>query len=463
MNQKYNIFLVCPPTPYPLLSHIFYTTSIIPPLGIGYLSSYLNKMIGIKALLLNLYPGLKNKNTFLNLIKEHKPKIIGFSVMTETFKNGVRLAKIVKDNFPGIITIFGGPHVTFTDIETLENYPFIDIIVRGEGENTFLELTEKILSGRRDFSDIKGITFRLEDKIIRNKGREFIRDLDKLPFPDRDIIDIDGYFSVVKPVQMVITSRGCPGACRFCAATAMSGGIFRLRSIDNVMEEILEITYRKDEKNIFFGDDTITANLDRFLKLIKELKKHNIKWNAESRVDIITRELCKEMKESGCIALQFGVESGSQEILDRMNKRITLNQIENAVKWAREFGIKVVCSMMMGIPGDTPETIKETIKFAAKLQSKYGAYVVLGCTVPYPGTYISRYPAKVGIKKVNENDYDFYNTDNPIMDLDYTSASEIRKYFYDASKIIINTISKERLEEIKKVLKIALKIQSLYF
>ena len=465
MNKnKFDIVLIAPPTPYPLISHLYYTVAVIPPLGIGYLSSYLREKAGYKTLLLNLYPGIRNKKELLKIITDANPKIVGFSTMTETFKNGVRIAKEIKKVLKNVKIVFGGPHVTFLDKETLENYEDIDIIVRGEGEDTFLELACKILDGDGDLSNIKGITYRVEKRIFRNMSQSFIKDLDKLPFPDRDFVDIDGYYRIVKPAKMVITSRGCPGACRFCAATAMSGGRFRLRSIDNVMEEIMILTKDDEIKHIFFGDDTLTADVGRFLRLISELKRYNIKWHAESRVDIITKELCKEMKESGCVALQFGVESGSQEILDKVNKRISLTQIENAVKWATESGIRVICSMMIGIPGDTKKTIKDTIKFALYLQKKYGANIVMGCTVPYPGTYIFKYPEKCGIKKIHEKDFDKYNTDNPIMDLENISVKEIRKIFYDAVKALGENVDKDKeLDRTEERLKVTLKIQNYFF
>lgn len=281
-NPLFPLILIAPPTPYPLIAHLYPHIASIPPLGIGYLSSFIKHKGGYDSIIFNLY---------LEIIRDVNPSIIGFSTMTETFKNGVRLAKIIKETFQNVKIVFGGPHVTFLDFETLKKYPFIDIVVRGEGEITFLEIVSKILDGDKDLSQIKGITYREGEEIIRNKSREFIKNLDEIPFPNREVRDIDGFFDLVPVQQMVISSRGCPGACKFCAATAMSGGKIRYRSIPNVIEEILLITYnKKDDKSIFFGDDTLTADVKRFSEL---------------------KELCIEMKESGCYGIQFGVESGS--------------------------------------------------------------------------------------------------------------------------------------------------------
>jgi len=437
MNKSADAVLIVPPSPYPGMSMLFPSLTTTDPLGIGYLISYLKKKGINKVYGLNLYNGLKNINRFSEYIKRKKTKVVGFSTMTENYNNGIRLARIVKNILPSTTVVMGGPHVTFTDEETLLE-SCVDVVVRHEGEITFYELLDCILGGRCDLSKVDGITYKENNQIVKNKHRNFIKNLDVLPFPERNLPDIDGILMKLKEItpsrNVVITTRGCPGGCKFCAATAMSGGTYRMRSVEDVIEECNYISSLSKNNEIFFGDDTITANVGRLMTLLKYLRKGKIKWAAESRVDVITPELAKEIVKAGCIGLQFGVESGDQRVLDRMGKGITLVQVENAIKYVIDAGlnpVSVACSFMIGIPGDTRKSVKKTLKFIKYLQDKYGIAAVIGITVPYPGTYIWRFPEKSGILRIVEQSYERFSVDNPVMDLENLTHEEIRALYYD--------------------------------
>jgi anaerobic magnesium-protoporphyrin IX monomethyl ester cyclase len=445
-KQREEIFLIVPPSPTLYARILTPWISASSPLGIGYITAMLQKD-GFNVLPLNLYLGLEDLKMFEALIIQKKPTIIGFSTMTENFQNGIRLAKIIRDVNPDTIIIFGGPHVSVLVEETLYNNDCVDIIVRGEGEYTMVELANYFIRNRGALDDIKGIAYKSHGTIVRTAVRPLIKDLDVLPFPYRDITDIDGLLTKEKIFaanKVFITSRGCPGRCKFCAAAALAGGKYRMRSIENIAYEISEAKHTyKDLNYIFFGDDTISADLSRLLKLCKFLKKENVLWSAESRVDAMTEDLAAALVNSGCVGVQFGIESGSQELLDRMGKNITLDQIHQALKWTSRAGLGVVCSMMIGLPDDTIETINQTLDFAEKLQKEYNKVaVVLACTVAYPGTYYFKHAKDLGLF-ISTRNYDSYSTVMPIMDTPYLTRWQIRNAYFEAYRRLARSMSEE--------------------
>lgn len=439
------IILIVPPSPTIMARMLTQWISASSPLGIGYITSMLRKE-HFNVTPLNLYLGLESMDPLERLIKEKKPKIVGFSTMTENFLNGIRLARFIKKIHPSTTIIFGGPHVSVLIEETLSDNDVIDIIVRGEGEFTMLELARYFLRDEGSLDDINGIAYRSNGRLSHTARRPLLKNLDVLPFPDRDIHDLDG---LLNPRQMLdakkvfITSRGCPGSCKFCAAAALAGGKYRMRSVDNIAEEIEDFKRKYGPLNyVFLGDDTVSADVSRLLKLCNLLKKEGVLWSGESRVDAMTKDLALALKESGCVGLQFGVESGSQSLLDGMGKNITLEQILQAVKWCVEAKIAVMCSMMIGLPEDTEESIKQTVEFGEMLQKEYRAAVVMSCTVAYPGTYYFRHAEELGLN-ISTRNYDQFSTVLPIMDTPNLTRWQIRNLYFEAYKRLNATLSPE--------------------
>ncbi|GAI79862.1 unnamed protein product [marine sediment metagenome] len=212
-----------------------------------------------------------------------------------------------------------------------------------------------------------------------------------------------------------------------------------MRSIENIADEIIDLK-RKGVKILNFGDDTISADTSRLLAICNLQKNIGMKWSCECRVDAMTNDLAITLANSGCVGLQFGVESGSQESLDRMGKNITINQIEQAVRWCIKAGLKVVCSLMIGTPEDTLETMKQTIDFAEKLQKEYKAAVILACTVPYPGTYYSNHATDLGIS-ISTKNYNLYSTINPIMDTHNFTRWQIRNLYFESISRLFKSLS----------------------
>ncbi|QAA30384.1 B12-binding domain-containing radical SAM protein [Clostridium manihotivorum] len=447
--SKLDVLLINAPSPFPgsILSH---RLQGLPPLGLGYIGTWLIRN-NYSAKILDFYIKEVTIIDLESLIKSDYPKIIGISTTTETYKCGLAIAKHIKLIDSDIVVFMGGCHATFEYEDALKS-GFIDLVVRHEGELIVKELCDYYIKGVGSLDKIKGISYISDGVIKKNQRKEFIENLDMLPFPDRRLYDLEKY---AVPAS-ISTSRGCPGRCIFCAATALSGGRYRVRTAENVIEEF---KYLKSLGNnhIQIVDDTMTADVDRLHRLLKLLKeeKLGVTWNCESRVDIMTKELLKEMIECGCTSIQFGVETGSQEMLDCLRKSITIEQIRNTFLWAKELGISTATCLMIGQPYDTIETINKSIEFALELQS-YGAKVVFSVSTPFPGTFMYNNPERVGIK-IMDFDTDNYNTLTPVYDTDNFSREDIQKLYYDAliklSKGQIRPEAKEIYRRISKYLK----------
>lgn len=424
-----DVLFITPPTPKPTSWKVFRDLSEIPQLGIGYMMAILENN-GFSADEYNYYLGIKDLDAFKNTIKSESPKIVGLACSTETYQNAILLSGIIKEIDTDIIVVMGGPHVTFTAEETLK-LASIDVAVKREGEFTMLDLANYYIRHEGRLEDIKGIVYKNGDAIVTNRNRPFIKDLDSLPLPKRKKIG--------KRVGL-ISSRGCPNKCIFCAAGALSGGKYRMRSAENVFDEILYF-YKKDIRKFSFYDDTVTVDIDRLSKLCRLMANlSGITWTAESRVDVITEDpdIFNKMAKAGCGSVQLGIESGSQETLDKMKKGIRLEQTENAIASARKAGLEVVCSMIFGLPFDTRETIRTNVDFGLYLQSKYQAGVLISHATPFPGTYLYKYPEKQGIN-ITTYDYNEYSFGNPIIDGKYLTVDEKRTmYFDELLKIITN-------------------------
>jgi anaerobic magnesium-protoporphyrin IX monomethyl ester cyclase len=412
-----HVTLVNPPYPKGAHQHPPFT-----PLGLGYLAAVLEKnkyevdVIDCQALRLS-YDDFKIE------LSKRQPDIVGMTSTTLTYKSALRIAKIAKEVHPKCLTVLGGVHVTFWDDKALQECPDLDVVVRKEGENTILELVQKLETGK-SFSGVLGITYRKDGKIVKNADRPYIEDLDSLPFPAHHLWPIERLRKYGKVIFPLMTSRGCVFWCEFCSAVRMFGRRFRMRSPKNVVDELeyLHNTYGAD--NFTFYDDTFTINQPRTAEICKEIinRKLKIQWDCETRVDMVTKELLLTMREAGCYAIWYGVESGSQRIIDAMGKGFSLKQVMRAFKWAKEAGLMVVAGTILGSPGETKETAWETIKFVERLNpDDVGFYIA----TPYPGTPMYDLVKEKGWLRVT--DFDKYDTATPIFELPTLSMQELRE------------------------------------
>jgi len=326
-----------------------------------------------------------------------QPDIVGVTSATLTFNPAVQIIKAAKRMLPGCLTLMGGPHVTVMDEETLSANPDADVVVRGEGEQTVLELAQLVSETRLDnLGGVAGITFRNKTgQVIRNSQRPFIEDLDDLPYPAHEHFDVRRYKVSRKTYLPIITSRGCPFQCAFCLASHMCGKGFRARRPKNVVNELEWLRDTYGAEAFAFYDDTFTYDNKRAFAICEEMrkKKFNLPWDCRTRVDRVTPELLATLRKTNCLLIHFGVESGSQKMLNAMRKGTTVEQNATAIKWAKEAGISVAISVVVGYPGETPGMMEETFEFIRKTEPDY---LYMCEAVPYPGTEMYNVVKKLG-------------------------------------------------------------------
>jgi radical SAM superfamily enzyme YgiQ (UPF0313 family) len=367
-------------------------------------------------------------------IKIFRPDVCGFSIYTGGLLKQYEFMKEVKTALPDCIIIAGGPHASALPRRTMEECAYINYLVCGEGEVTIPKLLKTIESGQ-DVSQINGLHYRDNDKVIATEPRELIKDLDAIPLPAYDLILSKGYryhnrkMEVGNKTAALMSSRGCPWNCNFCYKKIF-GTSYRRRSPGNVVDEIKFLTSRFGYNDITFVDDLFTANRRWLKEFCQELKKNNIgiPWKCLARVDTINKEDMEMMKESGCYGIEFGVESGNEEILKDINKKITVAQIRKAFKAARQVGLMTSAFFIFGHRKETKETVFQTMALAKEIKPDFCGFAGL---LPFPGTGV--YELLDDNTKYNWNIFDsYYQYKHPIS-LCSISADNLQKYGKQAS------------------------------
>ena len=432
IKEKSDLLLMVPPSTL-YVSSMHHTQNIY-PLGMGYLASYLHKYSPHTVSIKNLWQTNCNDKSLENLFLHARPILLGLSCMTDNYLNGIRIAHIAKRVLPDIKIVMGGPHPTFRADEIINTQSCIDYVIRSEGENALLELSNSIITNSPSVESILGLTYRIDGEVHHNDRRPFNTNLDALPFPERGSIDIDADTTI-----SIHTSRGCPGRCIFCCAASMSGNRYRTRSADNIIDE-MESLYKKGARKFIFTDDTFTVDIPRLWEFITKVQSKgwkDIYFTAESRVDVVNRDIAvfKALREIGCQGIQFGVEAGSQRMLNLLRKGIKIEWVTDAVKAVVDAGLSTTCTLLIGHPYDTEETIRETVEFS-KVLIDLGADVFLACVVPYPGSDICENAKnyKVTIDPVS---YDQYLTSNAIMTTPFLTKKKIRNLFFDSTNELL--------------------------
>lgn len=381
-----NVLLVRPPSPYQnaeLLSHT-------QPLNLAYLAAWLRQK-GHNVILADYETEPYSPELFNLLIADYHPEMVGVSCMTPTIRSGAMLCKQVKKCSSEIMTVVGGSHSNALPLETLREFPEFDVLVYGEGEETLGELCDAITNAV-DFENVRGLAFRKGDKLVLNPSRPLL-DLDSLPLPARDLLSdmnqpghfVRGFSNSVRSTELY-TSRGCPFGCSFCAIQSVFGRQYRFRSLESIAEEIGVLAREYRINHLVIADDTFTLEPGRAEGICKILTDSGIgAWNCDTRVSSVTPYLLKVMKQSGCQKVAFGVESGSQRIMDLVGKKITVEQVKNAVIWAKEAGIKhVEGNFIIGAdPSETAADFEMTRQMIAGLP---WTFISVAIIVPYPGT-----------------------------------------------------------------------------
>ena len=344
-----------------------------PPLSLLYLASVLKKE-GFEVSVLD-QPGQGfSFNETLSWIKKEDPDVLGFSTLTSSGRNSALISEKSKEANPNIIVIFGNHHATFNAHRILRKYPSVDIIVRGEGEKTVVKIAYYLQNGG-DLKNIRGISFRKNGEIISTPDQNLIDDLDSLPFPDRDLINVDYHCIIAganiapKKFTSIVSSRGCVYDCRFCSCKKLADKRWRNRSAKNTLDE-LQLIANEGYKQLIFVDDNFTMNPRRVEEICRGIRKEKLdfEWICEGRVDNCSYDMLRSMAKSGCKVMYFGIENANQRILDYYNKRITPKQSEEAVKKARKAKIDVIIgSFILGAPNETREEMIKTIEFSNRI------------------------------------------------------------------------------------------------
>ena len=425
---KKNILLIYPAYTYPRKS---------PPLGLAYLASYIERK-GFNPFVVDFNISTMDDNDFKELLLSKPWLLVGISFMTSQFAEASRLSSFIKKILPETPLAAGGPHPSSIPERTLREIPAIDIIIRGEGEETLGELTEA-LSFNNSIEDIPGLCFRGNNEIKSNINRPLIADMDKLPFPTWNYFDVKKYnvFTLASknnaPVFALLSSRGCPNFCTFCDSHTVFERKFRPRSAQNIFDEIMYLYNTYSMLEFDFVDDLITINKRRVLELCGLISKSGIpfKWMANARVNTVDREMLQAMKDAGCIRVDFGVETGDPYVRKLMKKNITDEQIKNAHKIAKDVGLSTGSFTMVGNLGETRESAKMTVE----LLKDIGDDVMVSITCPYPGTELYRIAKEKGL--INTEDWSRYVTSPtytkdfyPVMRTENMTEKEILNSFY---------------------------------
>ncbi len=332
-------------------------------------------------------------------IQRRNPDIVGIAnPFTSQVEHAIKVADIVKEIDSSILTVVGGPHGTVVPVEFLEAAKNVDIVAIGEGEYTMLDILG-FFEGNKKINDIQGIAHRMAGKVVLNSPREFNKNLDVLPYPAYHLVNMEKYLnpktieyrSFKKRALSMVTSRGCPFNCSFCSVHLHMGKTFRAHSVDYVVDHIEHLVNKYHVKTIYFEDDNLTFDIQRFEAICDKIIERDIKFQWETpngvRADYLTLDLLKKMKKTGCQSVFVGVESGDQYVLDNIiGKSLRLKNVVKFAKMCKKIGLRTGAFYIIGFPGETKENMRNTVEFALMLKRKYDVGMHLLFATPSYGT-----------------------------------------------------------------------------
>ena len=357
------------------------------PLGILYIAGVLEKS-GFKV---KVYDADPDDDSFIDEIASDQPEIIGLTLVTAQVQRTKEIIDRLKEKNVKSLYVLGGIHPTAASEKSLK-YFGADLVIIGEGEITFLELCKRIREDK-DFFDVRGLAYFKDGDYVQNPERELTMDLDSLPMPARHLLDFNKYLippGVVRGFWLerstgLMSSRGCPYYCIYCGSHLVFGRKFRQRSVSNMIAEIEQLVKKYKINGFWFVDDTFTINKAWILEFCQKLKAKDfkLKWACQARVNTIDEEVLKAMKAAGCVQIDYGVESGSPEVLKIIKKAITPEMVKKTFCLTRKLGIRSAATFMLGLPGEKAEDIRQTLKLAKEIKADWTSFFFV---IPYPGT-----------------------------------------------------------------------------
>jgi anaerobic magnesium-protoporphyrin IX monomethyl ester cyclase len=393
-SNIHRVMLVFPAFP-PSTALVGWRLMVTPPMGIAYLASAVRNA-GYEVACLDMVVEAPFQETVINgtvsrlgltydqtmeKIAAWKPDVVGLScIFSNQWPATRELAKRIKAADSDVIVVAGGGHPTFLSQLCMEDAP-LDFIIRGEGEEGFVELLNRIRKSR-PLDDVDGLVYRDGDFIRANPKVNLIEDLDSIAFPAHDLLDLERYFKIALPMGYsmmsprnvpIVTSRGCPCHCTFCSSTYLWGKQYRTRSASNVLQELDWLVDKFRIEEIKVQDDNLTVNKKRVMEIFRGMieRPYHLHWNTPNGIAIWTldKEMLTMMKDSGCFEMTMAIESGNQNVLDNLiRKPLKLDKVREINKVARELGIVRIAYFLIGFPGETKEQIMDTIKFSRELR-----------------------------------------------------------------------------------------------
>ena len=386
-------------------------------------------------------------------VEQARPFLVGMSVTTPIFRNAVRLAERIKSRRPEVFIALGGYHPSYEPVASLEP-PSIDFVVKGEGERTIVELARAVADGAKpeQLRKIAGLYFKEQGRQVANPKRELIADLDTLPRPARHLFPRQRYTypdTKYTPAFPIYTSRGCPGQCTFCQQQLLTERKLRLRRPGPVADEIEDLIAEYGAREIHVWDDMFTYQKKRVFELRDEIVRRRLQiaiaFTAGIRVDTASREVLEAMREMGGYAVAFGIESGSQEILDRARKHVKLDQVRRAVAEAKRLGFETWGFFMLGLLGESAETVEQTIRFALELDPDVAKFHILK---PYPGSEVYHQMKDLGlildfdVEKYGIHTYPVHRTEHLSPEQIFRFQQEAYRRFYFRPRTILKHLGR---------------------
>lgn len=437
----------------------------VPPLGLGYLASALRKAGILDVCVLDPVKEKMDQEDFRTYLQSHNPKIIGLQCFSLDVGSVGQMLRIAKQSNPAVITVIGGPHPTAVAAEVFDTFgTSLDFAVLGEGEKAFTLLAQIILGQRHDLHDVPGLVYRKGEAIACNKI-EHIKDLDALEMPAWDLInpatysdEAPGVVNKGFPIAPIVTSRGCPHECTFCANSISMGRVIRFRDIEKVLDEMEHLVTRYGVKEFHVSDDNFTVNKKRVIDFCQRIKERGLKvflsFPNGVRIDTLDEPTLLALKEAGAYSITVAIESGSQRILDHMRKKLDLQLIQEKTRLIKRLGFKISAFFILGYPAETKEDIMKTVSFSKSLPIDIAHF---SCFLPLPGTRITQELINSGkLKAVNYEDLVYSKA---VFSPDGITTAELKIFqrnaflsFYLRPRIFLGLIS--RLKSPKNVLTI---------
>ncbi len=377
-----------------------------------------------------------------HIIQDFKPNLVIVNTSTPSIDGDLKVADVTKEIDKDIKTVFFGIHVTVLPEVVFKENPNVEFIVNGEPEYTLRDLAMTLRDGR-PIRGVKGLIYKADNEIIYNEKRPFIENLDELPYPAWDLINLDKYRLPMtnRPFLLVLTNRGCSNSCRFCAAGVFYGKKARFRSWRKIVDEIKYVREKYNINDFLFWSENGISDRQHMYNISQGLINEvpGVKWVCNARVDIADKGVLEVMKKAGCWMIGYGIESGAQRILDLMRKNITIKDIEKAIELTQRVGIEVTGHVIVGYPGETKGDILDTIKLLKKLDPDY---IQVYCCVPFPGSPLYDESIKFGWLKFN--DWSMFEQSFSIINTPVLSAQEvmelrekmIKKFYIHPRKIL---------------------------